>query len=113
VFGGSVGAETPGIARDCEYKVSGGSAETVYVYYYGVAGEWAGIKGGYESNRGPLTAANGVGDEAFHPGDVGAEEIVVRSGGVVFAVGLGIGKRSGDAAAKVKELAVKIAGAVG
>jgi hypothetical protein len=110
VFGGTVSGEMPEMARNCRYDVVGGVVDVVHVYYYGPASQWSGIRGGYVDNRGPLTDVAGVGDEAFHPGDVGAEEIVVRSGDVVFAVGLVIGETYGDdARAKVRELAIRIA----
>jgi hypothetical protein len=112
VFGGTVAAEKPGVVRSCEYAVQGGAAEMVMVYYYGTADQWSGIRGGYEDNRGPLADVAGVGDEAFHPADAGPLEIVVRAGEVSFAVGLGLGDATGDAAAKVKELATRIAGSV-
>lgn len=112
VFGGTVPGEAPGAVRSCEYEVTGGAAETVVVYYYGTHNEWDGIRSGYEDNRGPLTDVSGVGDEAFYPGDAKAEELVVLAGDVAFAVGLGIGDRSADAADKVRELAERIAGDV-
>jgi hypothetical protein len=113
VFGGRIDAEQPGNARNCTYAVTGGSVDGVEVYYYGTASEWDGIRAGYEANRGPLTDVPAVGDLAYHPGDVGASELVVRSGEVVFAVGLS-GALSDDAAApKVKQLAVRVAESVG
>ncbi len=108
VFGGTATAE-PGIARNCIYTLQGGSVKQVMVYYYGKASEWDGIRAGYEENRGPLTNVPGVGDEAFYPGDVGAYEIVVLSGDVVFAVGLGLELAEPEAVVNVKELATRIA----
>jgi hypothetical protein len=106
VFGGTVGAEEPGVARNCNYAVQGSNATTVAVYYYGDRAIWSGMKGGYAANRGPLTDVAGVGDEAFHPGDVGALELVVLAGDVAFAVGIVDGDGT---AAQVKELATRIA----
>lgn len=112
VFGGTVDGEKAGPARNCEYAVQGGAASLVNVYYYGPASDWNGIRAGYETNRGPLSQVDGVGDEAFNPGDLGRREIVVKAGDVAFAVGLGAGAAAG-AEDKVQALAERIAGAVG
>lgn len=110
VFGGTVGKEEAGPARNCDYEIHGGAAGAISVYYYGTAAEWEGIREGYAENRGPLTDVADVGEEAFNP-DVGDIELVVRSGNVVFA--LTIGGASSDytpeAPAKLKELARRIA----
>jgi hypothetical protein len=106
VFGGTVGSEEPGIARNCTYAVQGPNGTTVAVYYYGDRAIWSGMKSGYADNRGPLTDVAGVGDEAFHPNDAGPLELVVLAGDVAFAVGIVDGKGT---AAQVKELAKRIA----
>jgi hypothetical protein len=88
VFGGVVGDGTPGHARDCVYIIDGGAATNVHVFYYGTAAELGGIKSGYQANRGPLSDLSGIGDDAFSPGDVGANEVVAQAGDTVFAIGI-------------------------
>jgi hypothetical protein len=90
--------------------VQGPNATTVAVYYYGDRAIWSGMKSGYADNRGPLTDVAGVGDEAFHPGDVGPLELVVLAGDVAFAVGIVDGTGT---AAQVKDLASRIATSLG
>jgi hypothetical protein len=110
IFGGTVGEEKAGPARNCNYEIHRGAAGGVSVYYYGTASEWDGIREGYAENRGPLTDVSDVGDEAFNP-DVGDAELVVRSGNVVFAVTIGgaVSDYTPEAPAKLKELAQRIA----
>jgi hypothetical protein len=52
----------------------------------------------------------GVGEEAYHPNDVGPYEIVVRSGDVVFAVAVQSGPGGPEVEAAILELAGVIAG---
>jgi hypothetical protein len=111
-FGGTVADEKPGPARDCEYAITGGAADTVHVFYYGTAAEFDGIKSGYAANRGTLSDIAGVGDHAFSPGDVGANEIVALKGDTVFAVS--VGAISADSVTpEVKTLAGLIANDLG
>jgi hypothetical protein len=108
IFGASVDGEEPGTSRNCDYLA--GSA-VVSTFYYGTGDEYDGIKGGYEDNRGPLTDVPGIGDDAFNPGDVGASEIVVHAGDVVFAVTTT--DRTEEGRSALLEMATRIAGDVG
>jgi hypothetical protein len=105
VFGGTVADEEPGAARSCVYRVEGGAAAEVNVFYYGTAAEHEGIKGGYESNRGGVTPVEGIGEDAYSPVDFAENEIVVLAGDTVFAVSV----FSAEPVPEVKELAAAIA----
>lgn len=114
VFGGTGGAEEPGIARNCSYALQGGTVDQVEVYYFGPGSQWDGVRQGYDDNRGPLTDVAGLGSEAFQPGDIGELELVVLAGDVIFAVGLGIGLSApDDAGDRLQELAQRIAADLG
>ena len=112
VFGGEVGAGSPGHARDCVYAIDGGAATNVHVFYYGTAAELGGIKSGYEANRGPLSDLAGIGDAAFSPGDVGENEVVAQAGDTVFAVGISAIDAQ-HVTPEVKELARRVADDLG
>ena len=86
VFGGTVAEGVEGEARDCSFAIEGGSVFSVGVFYYGSADGWDSTRQGFEDNRGGVTDVEGIGDEAFFPGDFGARELVVRSGGEIFSV---------------------------
>jgi hypothetical protein len=109
-FGATSASGEPGIARNCTFTIEGGLAPTVEVFHYGSSGSWEGVKAGYEDNRGPLAAVEGLGEEAFHPGDVGPYEVVVRAGDVIFAVAVQTGGGGPEVEAAIIELAGEIAG---
>jgi hypothetical protein len=111
-FGGSSSAGVPGVARNCTFTVTGGSVPTVDVYYYGTAGEWDGIRAGFESNREGTTDVAGIGSQAFHPNDAGPTELVIVAGDTVYSVSAGFGA-SDEVNADVAELATAIAGTLG
>jgi len=110
VFGGASASGEPGIARNCPFILVDGLAPSVEVFHYGPSSQWDGVKSGYEENRGGVTEVPGIGEEAFHPNDVGPYEIVVRSGDVIFAVAVQSGPGGPDVEAVILELAGAIAG---
>jgi hypothetical protein len=110
VFGGASASGEPGIARNCTFTIEGGLVPTVEVFHYGSSADWDGVKAGYEENRGGVTAVDGVGEEAYHPNDVGPYEIVVRSGDIIFAVAVQTGGGGPEVEAAILELAGEIAG---
>jgi hypothetical protein len=110
VFGGASASGEPGIARNCSFILVDGPAPSVEVFHYGPSSQWDGVKSGYEENRGGVTEVPGIGEEAFHPNDVGPYEIVVRSGDVIFAVAVQSGPGGPDVEAVILELAGAIAG---
>lgn len=85
-FEGTADDGAPGIARNCEFLITGGQVETVSVYYFGVAEDWDGIREGYDENRGGTTDVEGIGNAAFYPNDRGRVELVVRTDDIVFAL---------------------------
>ncbi|HEX6145242.1 MAG TPA: hypothetical protein VF083_00600 [Acidimicrobiia bacterium] len=99
-----------GIARNCSFTIVGGVAPSVEVFHYGSSSQWDGVKSGYEDNRGGVTDVAGIGDEAYHPNDVGPYEIVVRSGDVIFAVAVQTGTGGPEVEAAILDLAGAIAG---
>jgi len=111
-FGGTSSPGVPGNARNCTFTVTGGSVPTVDVYYYGTAGEWDGIRAGFESNREGTTDVAGIGSQAFHPNDAGPTELVIVAGDAVYSVSAGF-KASDDVNADVAELATAIAARLG
>jgi hypothetical protein len=116
-FGGSSSGGVPGTARNCTFKLTGGSvpdvdAFYVDVFYYGTAAEWDGIRDGFESNRGGTTDVPGIGSGAFHPNDAGPTELVIMAGDTVYSVSAGSGA-SNEVNADVAELATAIAGTLG
>ena len=112
VFGGTVEGETLGTSRNCSYAVKDGAAADVEVYYFGTADQWKTIRANYAVNRGPITDLSGVGEAAFSPGDFKKNEVVVRQGGLVFAVGLG-GVPTATTVPEVEALAKRIADDLG
>jgi hypothetical protein len=86
VFGGTVAEGVEGQARNCDFEVQGGPVFSVAVFYYGSADDWDSTRQGFEDNRGGVTDVEGIGDEAFFPGDFGARELVVQSDGETFSV---------------------------
>ncbi|KQY58865.1 hypothetical protein ASD11_04335 [Aeromicrobium sp. Root495] len=108
VFGGTVSEESLGTSRNCSYRVKDGAAADVEVYYFGTADQWRTIRANYAVNRGPVTDLPDVGEAAFSPGDFKQNEVVVRQGGVIFAVGLG-GVPTSTIVPEVRELAQRIA----
>lgn len=88
-FGGTVADGEAGQARNCQFAIEGGSAPVVYVYHYGSADAWDGVRSGFDDNRGGTTDIGGLGDAAYHPGDMGPSELVVSAGGVIFSVSTG------------------------
>ena len=111
-FGGSSSPGAPGVARNCTFALTGGSAPTVDVFYYGTAAEWDGIRAGFESNREGTTDVPGIGSEAFHPNDAGPTELVIVAGDTVYSVSGGFGA-SDEVNADVAELATAIAATLG
>jgi hypothetical protein len=111
VVGGTVADGVPGHARNCEYAVDGGAVRTVAIFQFGTAAEFEGIESGYQANRGPLETIPDIGADAFSPGDVGQNEIVVRAGDTVFAVGVNAVSAT-TINPEVKELAARIATAL-
>ncbi|MCZ4499691.1 MAG: hypothetical protein JWQ74_2244 [Marmoricola sp.] len=111
VFGGTVPAGVPGQARNCEFKVAGGSPATVEVFAFGSAADFDSLKSGYADNRGPLQELPGIGESAFSPGDAGQNEVVVKAGGTVFAVSVVALSKKVDP--RVKALASAIADELG
>jgi hypothetical protein len=109
-FGATSASGEPGIARNCTFTIEGGLVSTVEVFHYGSSADWAGVKAGYEENRGGVTAVEGVGEEAYQPNDVGPYEIVVRSGDIIFAVAVQTGGGGPEVEAAILELAGEIAG---
>jgi hypothetical protein len=85
-FSGTVSDGVEGEARNCEFDIEGGSVVSVSVFHFGSADGWEGTKSGYEDNRGGVTDVAGIGEDAYHPNDVGPAEMVVRAGGEIFAV---------------------------
>jgi hypothetical protein len=85
-FGGTVAQGVEGEARNCDFVMEEGPVFAVDVFYYGSADAWESTRQGYEENRGGVTDVEGIGDAAFFPGDVGASELVVQSGGEIFSV---------------------------
>jgi hypothetical protein len=85
-FGGTVAEGVEGEARNCDFVIEGGPVFAVDVFYYGSADGWDSTRQGYEDNRGGVTDVAGIGDAAFFPGDAGASELVVQSGGEIFSV---------------------------
>jgi hypothetical protein len=88
-FGGTASDGQPGIARNCGYEIDGGATSRVDLYYYGTAGQWDGIRVGFEANRGGTTDLAGIGDIAFYPNDAGPTELVILAGDVVYSVSAG------------------------
>jgi hypothetical protein len=110
VFAAGSASGEAGMARNCSFTLVDGLAPSVEVFHYGSSSGWDGIRSGYEDNRGGITDVAGVGEEAYHPNDVGAYEIVVRSDDVVFAVAVQSGPGGAEVEAAILELAGVIAG---
>jgi hypothetical protein len=91
VFGGTVAEGVEGEARNCDFVIEGAPVFGVDVFYYGSADGWDSTRQGFEDNRGGVTDVEGIGDAAFFPGDTGASELVVQSGGQIFSVTVFIG----------------------
>ncbi|MCI0544156.1 MAG: DUF3558 domain-containing protein [Actinobacteria bacterium] len=108
-FGGTVAPGQPGIARNCTYQITGGIDDSVDVYHYGTADSWDGVRQGFEDNRGGTTDVPGLGDEAFHPNDMGPMELVVSAGGVIFSVG---GNMFGPGGAEIEAAVLALAEAI-
>lgn len=85
-FNGDVAEGVEGTSRNCTFDITGGDVVSVSVFYYGTDDGWEGTRSGFEANRGGTTDVAGVGDEAFHPNDVGPSEIVARAGGQIYSV---------------------------
>ena len=110
VFAAGSASGEAGVARNCSFALVDGLAPSVEVFHYGSSSAWDGIRSGYEDNRGGITDVAAVGEEAYHPNDVGPYEIVVRSGDVVFAVAVQSGPGGADVEAAILVLAGVIAG---
>jgi len=108
VFGGTVDGGEKAFSNFCSYEMRGTTVEAVSVYRYGDRHTWSGLRSLFKEQRGPLQDVPGVGKEAFNPGDVGDEEILVVAGDVVFSVAV-MGDKSRTAGPKVTELARRIA----
>jgi hypothetical protein len=63
----------------------------VAVFHYGSDDGWESTRQGFVDNRSGVTDVEGIGDDAFFPGDFGARELVVRAGGEIFSVTVFIG----------------------
>ena len=109
-FAASSASGEAGIARNCSFTIVDGVASSVEVFHYGSSSQWDGVKSGYEDNRGGVADVAGIGDEAYHPNDVGPYEIVVRSGEVIFAVAVQSGTGGPEVEAAILDLAGVIAG---
>lgn len=114
-FIGTVADGVEGSARNCSFAITGGEVGSVDVYYFGEASGWDGTKSGFEANRGGVTDVDGIGDAAYYPNDRGPRELVVQSGGEIFAVTVftGPGETSDAVNASVAGLAGAIADDLG
>ena len=108
VFGGTAQGEQPGSARNCTYRLSGGTVPQVEVFSYGPADQWDGVRGGYVANRGGVTDVTGIGDAAFRTKDAVAE-VVVRTARGIFSVALVPRPRDAAVVARLDDLARRIA----
>ena len=86
LFGGTVAEGAEGDLNNCDFDIEGGLAPVVTVFEYGSADGWDGTRQGYVDNRNGVTDVDNLGDAAFFPNDVGAREMVVQAGGLVFSV---------------------------
>lgn len=111
VFGGTVAAGVEGEARNCDFSVEGGPVFSVAVFHYGSDDGWESTRQGFVDNRSGVTDVEGIGDNAFFPGDFGARELVVRSGGEIFSVTVftGFDEPSAEVINAVADLAKAIA----
>lgn len=109
VFGGTGTEEQAGPARNCSYPLQGAAASEVVVFYFGPAHQWDIVRRGYEEHRGPVTPLPGIGDDAFYPADAGRDEIVARSGNVIFAVAVPTADSGPVAQDRLEALARRIA----
>ncbi|HVR78448.1 MAG TPA: hypothetical protein VMS99_08665 [Acidimicrobiia bacterium] len=91
VFGGTVAPGVEGAALNCDFAVEGGPVFSVAVFHYGSDDGWESTRQGFVDNRSGVTDVEGIGDDAFFPGDFGARELVVRAGGEIFSVTAFIG----------------------
>ncbi len=106
--GGTVASQELDDFGVCTFVLEGAEVSSVFVSHYGTSAEWDAVVAGYEENRGPVTAVDGIGDEAFHPADTGENELVVLAGDTGFAV-----FTFEDAPGLVRQLAERIASEAG
>lgn len=86
-FEGAVAGGVEGEFFNCDFEIEGGGPVlTVTVFDYGKADDWGSTRQGFVDNRGGVTDVDGLGDEAFHPNDTGAAELVVRADDRIFSV---------------------------
>lgn len=84
-FGGSSSEGEPGLARNCEFVLTGGVTDRVNVFHFGSSTYWEGVRDGFVENRDDAEDIEGVGDEALLFPDLGAE-ILVHAGDVIFGI---------------------------
>ncbi|MGH8951698.1 MAG: hypothetical protein ACRDX9_09755 [Acidimicrobiia bacterium] len=86
LFGGTVAEGVEGDLGNCDFDLEGGLVPIVTVFEYGSADGWDGTRQGYVDNRNGVTDVDNLGDAAFFPNDVGAREMVVQAGDLIFSV---------------------------
>jgi len=114
-FGGTVADGVEGDLNNCDFDIEGGLAPVVTVFDYGSGDGWDGTRQGYVDNRNGVTDVDNLGDDAFFPNDVGAREMVVQAGGLIFSVTVftGFDEPPEDVINAVADLSAAIAEQIG
>lgn len=106
VFGGEPAGKRPGIARNCDYPLTGGREVSIFTTARPPSGMGCGratpTTGG-RSNRWPASARRRSTLE------MSAGSIVVRAGEVIFAVAVVSGSSDTETPDKIEQLAKRIA----
>jgi len=115
LFGGTVAEGVEGDLGNCDFDIESGLAPVVTVFEYGSADGWDGTRQGYVDNRNGVTDVDNLGDAAFFPNDVGAREMVVQAGGLIFSVTVftGFDEPTEDVINAVADLSAAIAQGLG